>query len=164
MRTRIQVIIRDFAIVAILGMASTAAMCNLSLFGSPSQVNGPVPSASSSPSPSPSPVGSPTATPAPDPCKPVIGANVSGATEVQIGSIIRFDITPISPAGPLEGALDYCNAARTVTPENVSSNLRCVGSCGGFGPQFLAVAVGPFSVQFRVEGAVSQPFQGTVTR
>jgi hypothetical protein len=121
----------------------------------------PLPEASPSPTASPSPSASASTTPT-NPCGPVIGVNAAGPNTVQIGSLIAFDVTPVSPAGPLEGALDYCNAARTVTPENVSANLRQVGSSSSFRPQFLAVATGPFCVSFRVEGAVSQPFCGTV--
>lgn len=113
--------------------------------------------------PSPTPVPLPGATPI-DPCKPVVGVNVSGASQVRIGQVIDFDITPVGPNGPLEGPLDYCNSARLVRAEAVSSNLRQVGSASAFKQQFLAVGVGPFSVQFRVEGSVSAPQTGTVTQ
>lgn len=115
------------------------------------------------PSPSPSPSASATATPA-DPCKPVIGVNLSGPTLVPIGEVFKVDVTPVSPAGPLEGPiLDACNVGRIVTIDSLSPNLRCVGQCSGFGPQFAAQGVGPFSVTIRVEGA-SSTFAGTVTR
>lgn len=113
------------------------------------------------PTPTPSP--SPSASPA-DPCKPVIGVNLSGPTLVPIGEVFKIHVTPVSPAGPLDGPiLDACNAGRFVTIEALSSNLRCVGACNGFGPQFVAQGVGPFSVTIRVEGA-SAVFAGTVTR
>lgn len=93
----------------------------------------------------------------------MVGVNASGPFTVKIGDVIAFDITPVGPGGPLEGPLDYCNAARFPVAENVSANLRQVGSSSAFKQQFLAVGLGPFSVQFRVEGSVSRPSTGTVT-
>lgn len=124
----------------------------------------PLPSPVAIASPSPSPSASPTSTPV-NPCGgPVEAVRVSGSTTVKIGDVLSFDVTPVSSAGPLEGALDYCNAHRFPTVERVSSNLRCVGSCGGWKPQFLALALGPFEVQIRVDGAVSPVFAGTVVQ
>lgn len=106
--------------------------------------------------PSPSPSVSPA-----DPCSPVIGLRLSGPTEVTLGATWRLDITPVSPSGPLEGILDYCNIGRFVVLEAVSPNLRCVGACSSFGPQFVAQGVGPFSVTARLLG-VSATFAGTI--
>jgi hypothetical protein len=138
-----------------LQRCSEGAACNISKVSGPSSIPTPSPAV---PAPSPSP----SATPA-DPCKPVVGVNLSGPTSVPIGEVFKVDVTPVSPAGPLEGSLDYCNSGRFVTVDAISSNLRCVGSCSGFGPQFLAQGVGPFSVTIRVEGA-SATFAGTVSR
>ena len=116
------------------------------------------------PTPTPSPKGSPTATPTAtpvDPCKPVIGVNLSGDTEVAIGSTFVVHVTPVGPSGPMDGALDYCNASRFPSVAALSANLRCVGDCSTFGPKFLATGVGPFSVTIKVEGA-SATFGGTV--
>ena len=116
------------------------------------------------PTPTPSPKGSPTATPSPtpvDPCKPLVGVQLGGPTEVAIGSTFKIDVTPVSASGPLEGQLDYCQNGRFVVIEALSANLRCVGACQGFGPQFLAQGVGAFSITVRVEGA-SANFSGTV--
>lgn len=135
-----------------LQRCSEGATCTAGGSTGPSSVV--VPAPSPSPSSSPSPV---------DPCRPVVGVNLSGPTSVPIGEVFRVDVTPVSPAGPLEGALDYCNAGRFVSIDSLSSNLRCVGSCSGFGPQFVAQGVGPFSATIRVEGA-SASFAGTVTR
>ena len=150
---------RALIAVSLLGLL---AACNASFF-SPSSIQG-VDIARSSPTPKPSPSVSPTPTPSPtpvDPCRPVVGVNLSGPTEVQIGSTFKLDVTPVSPSGPLEGSLDFCQAGRFVTIESLSANLRCVGSCSGFGPQFLAQGVGAFSITVRVEGA-SATFAGTI--
>jgi len=120
------------------------------------------PTATPSPSPTIAPGASPTATPTPDPCGgPVIGVRLDGPTSVDNGTQFKIDVTPVSSTGPLEGVLDFCNSGRFVVVENLSANLRCVGSCNGFGPQFLAQGVGPFSLTIRVEGA-SASFAGTV--
>ena len=150
-----------FVVVSLLGMlaacnvqrCSEGAVCHASNSSGPSAV------ASPSPTASPSPSASPTV----NPCGPVVGVNLSGDTSVLIGSVFKVHVTPVSPSGPLEGTLDYCNAGRFPTIEALSTNLRCVGACNGFGPQFLAQGVGPFSVTVRVEGA-SAVFAGTVTR
>ena len=149
-------IIDGLAILAIMAILGCDGQINL--FGSPTQVQG-LPAASPSPTASPSPSASPTV----NPCGPVVGVNLSGDTSVLIGSVFKVHVTPVSPSGPLEGTLDYCNAGRFPTIEALSTNLRCVGACNGFGPQFLAQGVGPFSVTVRVEGA-SAVFAGTVTR
>lgn len=141
-----------------LQRCSEGAACSISKTGS-----GPSPVAGISPTPQASPSPLPSATPK-DPCNPVVSLAAYGPTSVQIGSVIAFDLTPATPDGPLEGVLDYCNASRTPNVEHASPNLRCVGSCGGWRPQFLATAVGPFEVQFRLGGVVSAVFSGTVTR
>lgn len=135
-----------------LQRCSEGATCSIEKFSGPSAIP--------SPSQQPTPTGSPTASPA-DPCRPVVGVNLSGETSVAIGSVFKIDVTPVGPGGPLEGSLDYCQNGRFVTVESLTPNLRCVGSCSGFGPQFLAQGVGPFSVTIRVEGA-SATFAGTV--
>lgn len=116
----------------------------------------------STPFPSPTPIPTASVSPTINPCSPVTNVNVSGAREVRMGEVLTLSVTPVSPSGPLEGPFDYCNVNRYPTIERASSNLRCVGSCGGWAPQFQAVAVGPFEVQIRVEGAVSPVFAGTV--
>jgi hypothetical protein len=140
-----------------LQRCSEGAACAISNGAGPSAI--PSPTVAATPTPSPRPSSSPV-----DPCNPVTGVRASGPQEVKIGEVIAFEVTPVSPAGPLEGKLDYCNVNRFPTVENASANLRCVGECGGWKAQFLALAVGPFSVQFRVEGAVSPTIQGTVVR
>lgn len=125
----------------------------------PTPVPAPTPIAIASASPTPSP----TATPA-DPCKPpVTGVNLSGPTSVPLGDVFKIQVTPVSATGPLEGSLDYCNNGRVPFIESMSANLRCSGSCSGYGPQFLAQGVGPFEVRIRVDNA-SAVFSGTVTR
>jgi len=158
---------RQLIIVSLLGAIAALIACDIQKCDQGAtcvaHTSGPsaIPSPSVPASPSPSASASPTPT---NPCGPVVGVRASGPQEVKIGEVIAFEITPVSPAGPLEGSLDYCNVNRFPTVENASANLRCVGECGGWKAQFLAIAVGPFSVQFRVEGAVSASIQGTVTR
>lgn len=126
---------------------------------------GPTPIPGVSPTPSPSPSPSPTASATPnDPCKPpVTGVNLSGDTIVPIGTVFKIHVTPVNASGPLEGSLDYCNNGRVPIVQSMSANLRCSGACSGFGPEFLAQGVGPFSIRIRVDN-VSEDFAGTVTR
>jgi len=111
--------------------------------------------------PTPTPTPTPSPTPTPDPCKPLTGLIVGGPTEAFVGDILSFDITPVSAAGRLEGKYDFCNTARIVTVERVSTNLTLSGSAG-FKTSFVARAAGPFEVQFRVEVAVNPVFQGVI--
>ena len=128
---------------------------------------GPTPAVVVEPRPTPTPKPSVTVTPSPsptptvDPCNPVVGVNLSGPTEVAIGTTFTIHVTPVSSSGPLEGALDFCNNGRFVSADSISTNLRCVGSCSSFGPQFLAQGLGPYSVTLRVLGAAAT-FTGTV--
>lgn len=155
-----------FIIVALIGALSAFWMagCNACILGTCGDLTasktGSGPTAIPTPPPASSPTPTATATPA-DPCKPVVGVNLSGPLTVDIGTVFKIDVTPVSPSGPLEGSLDFCNAGRFPSIESASANVRCVGSCNGFGPQFLAQGVGPFSVTIRVEGA-SASFSGTV--
>lgn len=142
-----------FAFSSCSNTCSTGAVCGDSNFYGPT----------AQATPSPTPAATPSATPI-NPCSPVVGVNASGPSEVGIGEVIDFQITPVGPSGPLEGPLDYCNAARQVKPESVSTNLRQVGSASAFKQQFLAIGLGPFSVAFRVEGAVSAAQTGTVVQ
>lgn len=156
------------ALVAMLAAFSACDLGNIICTGGShcSTISGP--SALATPTQAPTPSVSPTVrpgepTPTPDPCKPVVGVNVSGPSSVKIGSTIAFDVTPVGPFGPLEGpVLDLCNAARHVEAVGVSANLRQIGSTGAFNQQFVAIGLGPFSVSFRVEGAVSAAQTGTV--
>lgn len=153
--------IKPYLVAASL-MGILAACSNFALF-SPSAVQVKDAPALATPTPSPSPSASPSTTPA-NPCTPpVTGVNLGGATSVPIGEVFRIDVTPVNASGPLEGALDYCNNGRVPIVESMSANLRCSGACSGFGPQFLAQGVGPFSVRIRVDN-VSEVFAGTVTR
>ena len=122
----------------------------------PSPIPSATPVASVSPTPSPSPK---------DPCAPPVTAvYISGPTEVSNGSTFSIDITPVSESGPLAGDLDYCNLkGRTPVVESTSANLRCVGNCSGYKPQFTAQGVGPFSIRIRVDNAHGD-FSGTVLR
>lgn len=117
------------------------------------------------PSPSPSASGTPTPTPTPaNPCAPpVTGVQLSGPTAVPIGEVFKIHVTPVNASGPLEGSLDYCNNTRVPIVESISANLRCSDACSGFGPQFLAQGVGPFSIRIRVD-SVSELFEGTISR
>lgn len=115
------------------------------------------------PTPTPSPSPGTSATPV-DPCKASVTAiNLSGPLSVKVGDVFRISVTPVSASGPLEGSLDRCNNGRVPFVESMSDNLRCVGECSGYGPQFAAEGVGSFLVRIRVD-AVSQTFGGTVTR
>lgn len=148
-------------LVSVVAMfAMVACDGQFSLFGSPTQIQG-VPTAS--PSPSPTPIPSASATP--NPCDPPVTAvHLSGPASVPVGETFAIDVTPVSASGPLEGPLDYCNLkGRTPVVESTSPNLRCAGACSGYKPQFLAVAVGPFSVRIRVDNA-SAEFGGQVTK
>lgn len=146
----------------LFGLIFTLAACDgqINLFGSPTQIQAPP---ASVPSPSPSP--SPSATGTPDPCAPPVTAvHLSGPVSVPVGETFKVDVTPVNASGPLEGPTDFCNLkGRTPVVESMSSNLRCSGSCSGFGPQFLAVSVGPFSIRIRVDNA-SAEFAGQVTK
>ena len=158
--------IQIFAIAAVslLGMlaacnvqrCSEGAVCQASNSSGPSAVASPSPAASATPTATPTP------SPTPDPCL-ILGIQASGSTQVRTGELVRFDITPVGPAGPQEGPLDRCNTIRFVTPENVA-NLTCSGSCSGFVQYWKAGAVGRFSIRFRVDGAVSAPFEGEIVK
>lgn len=153
-----------FVVVSLLGMlaacnvqrCSEGAVCQASNSSGPSAVASPSPAASATPTATPTP------SPTPDPCL-ILGIQASGSTQVRTGELVRFDITPVGPAGPQEGPLDRCNTIRFVTPENVA-NLTCSGSCSGFVQYWKAGAVGRFSIRFRVDGAVSAPFEGEIVK
>lgn len=116
------------------------------------------------PTPSPSPTSTPLPSPTVDPCGgPVTGVNTSGPTQVAIGSQFKVNLTPVSKVGPLEGVLDYCNAGRVPRVTRLTDNVRCVGDCSSFGPQFVAQGVGPFLIEFIIDAAPGS-FAGTVTR
>ena len=143
-----------------LSLTMIACDGQINLFGSPTQIQGVPPKASPSPSPSPSPTATPN-----DPCAPPVTAvHLSGPLTVGVGEVFKVDVTPVNASGPLQGELDYCNLkGRTIYITDLSLNLRCVGQCNGFGPQFLAQGVGPFSMTIHVDSAASQ-FSGTVLK
>lgn len=150
-------------VVAFLGLIAALLFSGCFLLASTGPTPAIDPVAKASPSPLPSPSASPTASPA-NPCAaPVTGVNLGGPTSVPIGEVFKIHVTPVNASGPLEGALDYCNNGRVPIVESMSANLRCSGACSGFGPQFLAQGVGPFTIRIRVDN-VSELFAGTVTR
>lgn len=114
--------------------------------------------------PTPTPTATPIVSPN-DPCAPPVTAvYLSGPLSVGVGETFKVDVTPVNASGPLQGNLDYCNLrGRVIVVESLSANLRCVGQCQTFGPQFLAQAVGPFSIRIRVDNATGQ-FEGTVLK
>lgn len=148
---------RTLAVLMLVATAGCYSECAAKSGSGPT----PVPFTSPTPSPSPSPSTSPTPV---DPCKPPVTAvNLSGPTSVPVGDVFKIHVTPVNASGPLEGALDYCNNGRVPIIESMSANLRCSGACSGFGPQFLAQGVGPFTIRIRVDN-VSELFAGTITR
>lgn len=117
------------------------------------------------PTPSPSPSASPSASPTPDPCAPPVTAvHLSGPGSVVVASVFEIGVTPVSATGPLEGPYDFCNLkGRNPVVESTSANIRCSGACSGYKPQFLAQAVGPFTIRIRVDNAYAD-FAGQVTK
>lgn len=145
--------------LAFSGACYGSQMSSCETGGGPTPIP-PTPTPTATPSPTPAPSPSPTK----DPCNPVTGLLASGPAEVRLGQVIAFDLTPTTPDGRLEGRLDFCNANRFPEVARASVNLRCVGECGGWRPQFLAVALGPFEVQFKLGTVYSLTHAGTVVR
>ena len=116
-RTFVKILVATMLITLVLSAMACDDM-QIGVFGSPSKVT-----TQTGSTPKASPSASPSATPT-DPCKPVVGIKLSGPTEVVFGTTFKLDITPISPSGPLEGVLDYCNIGRVPVVESTVCHLR----------------------------------------
>lgn len=147
---------RILAIVVIIG---TLVACDgiINIGGSPTQIQGGIPSAS--PSPSPSPFPSPGTTP--DPCIiKAVRVSFAGGSPAQLPSIplggdpVRLDATPINEAGPVP---DGCQATRSVF-WTVLTPVTCQIVGGGFNPFLKGLRVGACALTATVERVVSDPF------
>lgn len=121
--------------------------------------SGPTPVPSPSPTPTPTPVA--VASPTPNPCD-VKRVNAAAPTFVTLGETFRLDVTPVGPAGPQEGALDYCNALRSVKLESATAGVHCISGCSDFVQTWKADARGEAQIKVSVERVTSDPVIVTV--
>lgn len=148
-------------IIAILigitgGFILAACDGNINFLGSPTQVQGGIPSASPSPSPSPFPNPAPTA----DPCLiKAVRVSFKGGSDAQlptisVGSLVQIDATPFGDSGQVP---DGCNQLRSVAWAVITpTTCQVVGS--GFNPFLRGLRVGGCTLTATVERVVSDNF------
>lgn len=156
----------EVALVAV-SLLGILAACEAEL-GLTGRVAGPSKvAASPTPTATPSPSPTPSASPTPNPCD-VYQTNASAPAFVALGETFVLDVTPVGPAGPQEGVLDYCNTGgngqrpRSVVIESATAGVHCIASCSGFTQTWKADAKGEAQIRVSVERVISAPVTVTV--